>query len=174
MKMIKLQSNIGDEFQKQMKEWFHDHPEINHFWDGRNLKIWHPVNHNKSINFELSSKSIIIEYEDERIEFNKRLFKNLSEQVLNIRGYWINELLTKKELSIRKPKLKDYQFSVVLTNSRYGQVLTIDRNIFTGWGEVFKVFDNLENARDYGLSQRDKEIECIIFDAKDEFIEQIK
>ena len=165
---------MGDEFQKQMKMWLLEHPEVKHTWDNGTLRIWHPCSPSKLINFDLSPNSIVIEYENKRTEFKKERFKNLEEQVFRIRGFWINELLPKKELEIRRPKILEEQFLLLMTNQKYGQVLTVDGNLFTGWGDVFKIFNDLESAKNYGFEKQDSGFECLIFDSNHELIEEIK
>jgi len=165
---------MGDELQKQMKMWFQEHPEVKHTWDKNTLRIWHPFSPGKFFNFDFSQNSVVIEYENKRAEFKKERFKNLEEQVFRIRGFWINELLTKKELEIRRPKILEEQFSLLMTNQKYGQVLTLDGNLFTGWGDVFKVFNDLESAKNYGFEKLDSGFECSIFNSNYELIEEIK
>jgi len=130
--MIKWRTHLGNEFQEQMNTWFLDHPEVSHIWNRNVLKIFHPTSQEKFIKFELSKNSILIEYGVKNVKFERKKFKNLPEQVLTIKGYWINELLKNVENSVKMPELLKHQFSVMLVNQKYGQVLTTNGNLFTG------------------------------------------
>ncbi len=157
-----------------MEMWLQEHPEIKHFWGENMLKISDPIEEGKFIQFDLSKNTIAIEYKGKITEFKKERLKNLKEQVFAIQGFWINQLFTEEELDIRKPMIFENQFLTMLTNRKYGQVLTLHGNLFTGWGEVYKVFDDLESARNYRFDKLKKGFECSIFDANNELITDIK
>lgn len=95
-------------------------------------------------------------------------------QVLNIRSFWIHHWLSQKELKLRKPKISEGQFMLMLTKPETGHVLTTNGNLYTGWGEVYKVFDDLKSARNYGLDQQGQGFECSIFDVRGELLETMR
>jgi hypothetical protein len=84
-----------------------------------------------------------------------------------VRGYWINNLLERKDTDITKPKLDTNQYAEILCNSNYGQVLTCNKNLFIGWGDVYKVFNSKEEMKNY-ISQESKDVkvEIHIYDSE--------
>ena len=155
MKIFKI--NIGCEFENQMKNWFNEHPEISHKWYENKLIISHPSDKKKECVFIYNSNSLFIENHFKKAKFNRKLFTSIFEQVFRIRGFWINGFYKRQELAIKKPHLKDNECVVMVCNRRYGQVLTVGKNIFTGWGEVYKIFDTIEEAENY-CNNQDKDI----------------
>ena len=164
--------NIGLEFQNQMKVWLSEYPEVNHEWRKTELIIYHPTNKSQKVSFLSNSKSVTITFQETKKVFKREFFQDIATQVLKIRGYWIRNTFQIQDLEIRKPKLCNNQVAVLHCNSKFGHVLTIDLNLFTGWGEVYRIFDNIEFAKEYCESIRNHDIETSIFDSDDNFIER--
>lgn len=161
-----LLSNIGKEFRKQMESWFKEHPEVTHTWKQAQLQIGHPKKPERSISFHFDAKSITVAYKESTKVFQRSLFRNISEQVFQIRGYWVHEFLSKEDAEIPKPKLEDHQVVAMICNSRFGQVLTVDKNIFTGWGKVHHIFESIAEAREFDRREsKDDRIEIHFFDS---------
>lgn len=173
LRVIKSNTNIGKEFQSQMLGWFRQHPEVAHTWGEGVLRIFHPIQEKRFIELEYSKDSILITCETRKTEFKRERFKDLEQQVIKIRGFWVRELLNREEAKIPKPEILKGQYSLMLSNSKYGQVLTVDGNLFTGWGKVFKVFNDLESAKNYGLDKRKEGFESTIYDVDHQLIEKI-
>jgi hypothetical protein len=172
-----FEKNIGKEFCKQMNQWFIEHPEINHQWKENELKIFYPNNPNKFLTFNYDSKRIKIENENEKTEkvFYRNIFKNLEMQVFKIRGFWINNILKKEETEIIKPELKENEIAIMFCNRKYGQLLTTDKNVFTGWGNVYHIFENEKEAKKFAeIESRDENIEISAYNWKDEYIDIMK
>ena len=164
--------NIGNEFKKQMEIWFKEHPEISHEWEENQLRIIHPKQSGNYITFKFDSKSLKIEHIKKVKTFHSKYLKKIDEQVLEIRGFWINEFLTKEDTEIKKPKLKENQIAAMFCNSKYGQVLTTNKNIFTGWGNVYQIFENKEDAKKFFKKEStDDKIEIHFYNSKYESIE---
>lgn len=164
--------NMGKEFKIQMENWFKEHPEIAHHWLKNQLKISHPKKSENFINFRFDSKSIRINNGNKDKIFKRNLFKNIQEQIFKIRGYWINEFLSKEDTKITKPKLKENQIVAMFCNSKYGQVLTTNKNLFTGWGNVYQIFENKEDARKFLKEESiDEKIEIHFYNSEYELIE---
>ena len=155
MKIFKI--NIGYEFENQMKNWFDEHPEIIHKWNEKELIILHPREKKNECIFRYNSNSLLIENHVNKAKFDRKLFTSIFDQVFEIRGFWINSFYNEHELAVKKPQLKDNEYVVMICNRRYGQVLTVDKNVFTGWGEVYKIFDTIGQAENY-CNNQDKDI----------------
>ena len=57
-------------------------------------------------------------------------------------------------------------------NSKYGQVLTTNKNLFTGWGNVYQIFENKEDARKFLKKESiDEKIEIHFYNSEYELIE---
>ena len=167
--------DIGKEFYKQMNNWFAEHPEINHQWKESELKIHHPNEMNKFLTFQFDSKKIKVQNENKEKLFYRELFTNIEEQVLKIRSFWINELLNKEETEIKKPDLKENQIAIMFCNRKYGQVLTTEKNVFTGWGNVYLIFENEKEAKKFAkIESKDDNIEINAYNSKFEDIEILK
>jgi len=158
-----------------MKIWFKEHPEIIHHWQKNQLKISHPKESSKFITFQFNSKSIKIE-NGERVKiFKRKLFNNIGEQVFKIRGYWINEFLTKEDTEIVRPKLKENQITAMICDSKYGKVLTTNKNLFTGWGTVYHILNSKEDAKRFLKKEsNDDKIEITFYNSNYELIEMKK
>jgi hypothetical protein len=167
-----FKTDIGLEFKNQMLDWFLSHPEINHQWNNNELKIFHPTKVEDFIRFYYDEKTIRIYYKDLQKEFIKKEIPTLFEQVIEVRGFWMNELL--KDLAERKPKMKFGECAVMKCNSAYGQVLTIDGNRFTGWGEIYQIFGSVAEARQFCEKELNDKIELHIYNHEYTYLEQIK
>ena len=167
-----FQPNIGKEFKTQMESWFEEHPEISHEWNGNQLKISHPKELGNSITFRFDAKLIKVKNGKKSTIFKRKLFRNIQEQVVKIRGYWLNELLTEEDTGIIKPKLKENQIAAMFCNSKYGQVLTTKKNAFIGWGNVYQIFESKDDAQKFlnEESNNDK-IEIYFYNSEYELIE---
>ena len=164
--------NIGKEFKKQMENWFKVHPEISHEWKENQLKINHPKQSENYTTFKFDSKALKIENKEKVKTFKSELLKKVDEQVFEIRGFWINEFLTKEDTEIKKPKLKENQIAAMFCNSKYGQVLTTNKNIFTGWGNVYQIFESKEDAKRFMKKEStDDKIEIHFYNSEYELIE---
>lgn len=130
-----------------MKMWFLEYPEVAHILNDDVLRIFHPVQKDEFIDFELNERSVVLTHGKRKIEFKREAFKSLESQVLKIRSFWINEIFKEEDLDAKRPKISKNQFSVLLANRKYGQVFTTNGNLFTGWGEVYRVFCDLESAK---------------------------
>ena len=53
------------------------------------------------------------------------------------------------ENSLIIPKLKKGQVSVMTVETNTGHVLQTNRQLYTGTGEVFSIFESLSNAENY-------------------------
>jgi|TARA_B110000037_G_scaffold185567_1_gene215099 hypothetical protein len=167
-----FRKDIGKEFKKQMNNWFTEHPEIKHQWKESELKIHYPTKINKFLTFEFNSKKIKIQNDNTEKIFHRELFTNIGEQVIKIRSFWINELLNKDETEIKKPDLKENQIAIMFCNRKYGQILTTEKNVFTGWGNVYQIFENKKEAKKFiEIESKNEEIEINVFNSKYENIE---
>lgn len=170
-----FRKDIGKEFKKQMSNWFTEHPEIKHQWKESELKIHYPNEMNKFLTFEFDSKKVKIQNENTEKVFYRELFTNIEMQVFKIRGFWINNMLKKEETELIKPKLKENEIAIIFCNRKYGQILTTDKNVFTGWGNVYHIFENKEEAKKFAeIESKDENIEINAYDWKDEYIEIMK
>jgi hypothetical protein len=167
-----FRKNIGKEFCRQMNNWFNQHPEIEHQWKEKELKIHHPNKPNKFLTFKFDSKKIKIGIENDEKIFHRELFTNIEVQVYKITSFAINKLLKKEETEITKPILKKNQIAIMLCNRKYGQVLTTEKNVFTGWGNVYQIFESEKEARKFTeIESKDEKIEIYIYNSKYENIE---
>jgi hypothetical protein len=164
--------NIGKEFKKQMEGWFREHPEVNHEWKENQLMINHPKVFENYITCEFDSKLIRIENEKKEKTFKRKLFGSIELQVFKIRGYWIHNFLTKEDTEITEPELKENQIVAMFCNSKYGQVLTTNKNLFTGWGNVYQIFESKEDAQKFEKQEsKDDKIEIHFFNSDYELLE---
>ncbi len=171
MKIFK--KNIGFEFENQMKNWFEVHPEIYHKWNKNKLVIFHPSDKKKECVFIYNSNTLYIENHLKKTKFERKLFTSIFDQVFRIRGFWINSFYKKQDLAVKKPHLVDNECVVKVCNRRYGQVLTVDKNIFTGWGEVYKIFDTIEEAENYCCNQNTEIFEFYIYNSTYQLIKEL-
>ncbi|MHB0756861.1 hypothetical protein [Tenacibaculum ovolyticum] len=170
-----FRKDIGKEFHKQMDNWFSEHPEIKHQWKENELKVQYPNEMNKFLTFEFDSKKIKVQNDNKEKVFYRDLFTNIEEQVFKIRSFWINNMLKKEETEIIKPKLKENEIAIVFCNRKYGQILTTDKNVFTGWGNVYHIFENEKEAKKFAeIESIDESIEINAYNWKDEYIEIMK
>ena len=167
-----FKTDIGLEFKNQMLNWFQSHPEVRHEWNNNELKIFHPIKVDDFIQFYFDEKAIKIFYHDLQKEFIKKEIPTLFEQIFELRGFWINEFL--KDLVERKPKMKFGECAVMKCNSDYGQVLTIDGNRFTGWGEIYQVFGSVVEARQFCKKELNDKIEFHIYNHEYTYLEEVK
>ena len=164
--------NLGKEFQRQMKGWLKCFPEIEHCWEKDLLKINHPKQTDKFFVFQFASSFIQIQFENQKHIFKRKIFKNINEQVFQIIVFWTRTLLNEEDRSIIEPKLEKHQIAIMFCNQKYGQVLTVDKNIFNGWGNVFHIFENEEQAVDFiKLASKDNTIEIHTYNSNYEYIE---
>jgi hypothetical protein len=170
-----FRKDIGKEFYKQMNNWLSEHPEIKHQWKENELRIQYPNEINKFLTFEFDSKKIKVQNENKEKVFYRKLFTNIEEQVFKIRGFWINNMLKKADTEIVKPKLKENEIAIVFCNRKYGQILTTDKNVFTGWGNVYNIFENEKEAKKFAeIESKDESIEINAYNWKNEYIEIMK
>lgn len=170
-----LRKDIGKEFYKQMNNWFSEHPEIKHQWKKYELKIQYPNEINKFFTFEFDSKKIKIRNENKEKVFYRELYTNIKEQVFKIRSFWINNMLKKAETEIAKPKLKENEIAIFFCNRKYGQILTTEKNVFTGWGKVYNIFENEKEAKKFAeIESKDENIDINAYNWKNEYIEILK
>ncbi|MDR6238462.1 hypothetical protein [Aureibacter tunicatorum] len=155
-----------------MQKWLETHPEIKHIWGERFLKISHPVQQCKFIHFDIKRTSIEIEFEGQILKIHRKWFKSPKQQASEIRGFWVKKFIPENILEMQQPKIKTGQFVLMLTNHRFGQVLTINKNIYTGWGEVYKVFNNLNDCKKYVSEKQKAEIDYHIFDSNYELVKK--
>jgi len=164
--------DIGKEFKKQMENWFAEYPEIEYHWNKNELKINHPKKVGDFLTFRFNSKFVKIQVDNRETVFKRKIFKNIGEQVFRIRGYWINNLLDGEDTGIKKPKLNEHQIAIMFCNQKYGQVLTTQKNVFNGWGNVYQIFDNEEEAFSFiEIESKDDEIEIHAYNSNYEYIE---
>ena len=169
--MNSLKWNMGLEFQKQMRIWLAEKPEIPHEWGDNYLIVFHPFKDSEKTRFSYSKNHILIKTEVFTKTFKRSIFKNLELQISQIFVYWIRHSFSENDLKIRKPLLKKYQFAVCRGESQTGIVLTINNNRYTGWGEVYLVFDNLEMAKSYCETIKTIDLELFVYDCNYKLIE---
>lgn len=70
------------------------------------------------------------------------------------------------ENSLIIPKLKKGQVSVMTVETNTGHVLQTNRQLYTGTGEVFSIFESLSNAENYVQKELsdNSELEFVIYD----------
>ena len=167
-----FQSNIGEEFKTQMKNWFKEHPEIAYEWIDNELVIQNPNNRDRDVKFEINLRVIKIQNKDFQREYKQKLFENIEEQVFKIRGNMMNLFFKKEELRIIRPELKKHQFAVMMCNRNHGQVLTKNKNLFIGWGDVFQIFEDKEEYQKFiNNESKDDAIEFVIYNSSYKFVE---
>jgi hypothetical protein len=73
-----------------------------------------------------------------------------------------------KQPSSLRPLIKDFQYTLIHAERSTGILLTLDGERFTGIGELYKVFDSIEEAEIYAINKVDTEptIECAIYDSQ--------
>ena len=163
--------NLGKAFKKEMEAWFAYYPDVPHRWQENQLSISHPREEEKFIQFQFDSKSVKVSFEGKEKVFKRKLFSNIREQISKIQAYWIHNLVKSEDSNIKKPELQENQFAVMICNAKYGHVLTISKNLFTGWGEVYQIFDNEEEARRFIKEEaNDTEIELHLYNSQYESI----
>lgn len=148
--------SLGQEFRTQMERWLSGNPEIPHQWEAERLTLSHPIPTKTPFIFRCQAAAVTIKQGGLRRHFRRRLFATINQQALKIRSYWINELISAEDRAIKVPELEKGQVAILGCNSTYGQVLTTQRNVFTGWGEVYHVFNNLMEANTF-LQQQKKQ-----------------
>lgn len=164
--------DIGKEFHKQINNLFIEHPEIKHHWNDNELKIHYPNEISKFLTFEFDSKKIRIHNENTEKVFYRDLFKSIETQVYEIIDFLMNNMLKKEGTQLIKPKLKKNEIAIIFCNRKYGQILTTDKNLFIGWGNVYHIFENEEEAKKFvEIEAKDENIEIIAYNCKNEYIE---
>ncbi len=67
--------SIGQEFKKQMNDWFKLHPEVSHKWFDNSLEIEHPVDPSKTFYFRFDNKLVTIKYLKKSMILKRRNLK---------------------------------------------------------------------------------------------------
>jgi hypothetical protein len=148
-------------------------PEIGFRWEGNRLSVEHPKKINRPIKFCLEQRRVEVCYDGKGKVFNINYLSGFNEQFEKIYNYCLGELLEKDALSMSKPKMKENQIAVMRVNQKYGQVLTINNNLFLGWGETYLIFENINEASKFCETNRKNELEFYLFDSQYEFIKSI-
>jgi|GEM_PF-6269370 len=163
--------NIGREFERQMKKRISDHPEILHKWNKGHLIVYHPRNQAQFVEYKFGYNKIEVSKDQSTKRFKRKFFTNLRDQVYQISVYGQNLLLDNKEIEDHKPPFKDNEVAVMKCNRKYGHVLTFDSNLYIGWGEIYKVFNDIDSARLYCQQEENLEFEFHIYDSNYKHIE---
>jgi hypothetical protein len=174
LKLNILKADIGADFKSEMTEWFVKHPEVVHTWSKNELTINHPKIKDSLIVCKFTKDFVEATYGNNSKIFKKELFKRTPHVISDIFVYIFNELIKEEDTEIKKPIISEESFAVLHCNQRFGHVLTVNKNLFAGWGEVFKVFENLSEAQRYCESNVTDEIELSIYDSKYNCIEQYR
>ena len=168
-------SNIGKEFRRQISQMFKYNPEIQFKWMGNRLEIYHPKGYiDQTTLFEVGRNDITVSYAGSIYSFKRKNFKRISNQVFDIIRFWKTELLSKQDLSAIEPKIPGSQFALLQREMKTGQVLTINENKFSGWGEVYLTFDDFDSAKHFALGKLDKGIESVIYDSNYKYVDTIR
>ncbi|GEM_PF-3527486 len=73
---------------------------------------------------------------------------------------------------IKFPKLEPNQVALFLAKLKTGHILNLDKELRLGKGEIFHIFNSLEEAKEFArkIIQENSEIESGIFTKKDKLI----
>ncbi len=169
--------HIGRAIKKNLKLRIKYDPEMGRFVSFQEHKIvlFHPLDDKKWVSFQSSPKQIIISTPESSQSFHRSNFSNnYKQEVADLVDDWITSLIGTESLSVYKPKMEGSQIAVMHIDYSTGHVLTTNLNPPSYWGETYRVFENIQLAKEYCKTFPNKEIEFNLYDAQYEYLENIR